>query len=142
MSCYHTTWPISHSLREGSFPPANGVFCSKRRNYILCSSEYQSKLMTAQKCVIIMDSVITVQNTVMLESIYQTYDRAFKLCCLSKHCLIKMCEVMEHSTSCMYITSCFLWEQPFKNSFDWSSDLYNYGNYSCGILKWCDNIIT
>jgi len=46
-----------------------------------------------------MVSVITGQNTAMLESIYQRYDRAFKLYCLSTHGLIKMCEVIEHFTS-------------------------------------------
>lgn len=55
--------------------------------------------MTAEIHVILMGSVITGQNTAMLESIYQRYDRAFKLCCLSTHCLIKMCEVIERFTS-------------------------------------------
>lgn len=60
---------------------------------------YRTKWVTAETCVILMGSVTAGQNTAMLESIYQRYDRASQLCCLSTHCLIKTCEVIEHFTS-------------------------------------------
>lgn len=44
---------------------------------------YSSKRETAEICVTLMGSVIAGQNTAMLESIYQRYDRASQLCCLS-----------------------------------------------------------
>lgn len=66
---------------------------------LLFPGEYRSKGETAEICVTLMLSVIAGQNTAMLESIHQRHDRASQLCCLSTHCLMKMCEVIGHFTS-------------------------------------------
>lgn len=66
---------------------------------LLLPGVYRSKGATAEMCVILMGSATAGHNTAMLESIYQRYDRASQLCCLSTHCLIKMCKVIEHFDS-------------------------------------------
>lgn len=56
-----------------------------------------------------MGSVIAGQNTAVLESISQRYDRTLQLCCLSTHCLMKTWEVTERFTSSVSLaaqTSC------------------------------------
>lgn len=89
--------PALKAYSGGSSPPA--AFSWRRGNAPFSWSARRSKRATAEIDVILMGSVIAGQNTAMLESIYPRYDRAFQLCCLSTHCLIKMCEVIEHFTS-------------------------------------------
>lgn len=84
--------------------PYSGGSChaaafSWRRGKAPFSWSVQIQRATAEKCVILMGSATAGQNTAILESIYQRYDKASQSCCLSTHCLIKMCKVILHFSS-------------------------------------------